>query len=98
MADDHVSVSEESKVAIPLKNLIGMVVATAFAVGGYYNVNDRIMMLENQVTMNIEEIEENDNWIDDFRPPEEVQDTVRRVRDLEIKVAVLEAKLSQSRK
>ena len=93
MADDHVSVSEDSKFAVPLKNLIGLIVVTAFAVGGYYNINDRIIALETQVALNLEEIEENDDWIDDFQPPPEVQDTVRRVRDLELQVAVLEARL-----
>ena len=93
MPDTPVSVSEDSRFAVPLKNLIGMIVATAFAVGGYYNVNDRIMMLESQVATNLEEIEENDSWIDDFQPPPEVQDTVGRVRDLEVQVAVLEAKV-----
>ena len=33
------------------------------------------------------EVEENDNWIDDFEPPKSVQDTVKRVHDLEIELA-----------
>ena len=35
----------------------------------------------------MEEVEENDNWIDDFQPPKAVQDTVSRVHELEIELA-----------
>ncbi len=37
----------------------------------------------------MQEVEENDNWIDDFEPPKSVQDTVARVHDLEIELAKL---------
>jgi len=36
------------------------------------------------------EVEENDTWIDEFKPPSEVQDTIARVRELELKVKELE--------
>jgi len=87
---DHVKVSEESSVAIPLKNLISILTATAIAVVGYYRISNRISVLENQVTVNLEEIEENDNWIDNFEPPAEVKDSVERVRDLEGRLIILE--------
>lgn len=38
------------------------------------------------------EIEENDVWIDEFEPPKSVQDTIARVRELELKVKELEVK------
>ena len=41
----------------------------------------------------VTEIEENDNWIDEFAPPPEVQDNIKRVRELELRVRVLETKL-----
>ena len=40
-----------------------------------------------------EEIEENDSWIEDFKPPKSVQDTVERVRELEIKLAEMRVRL-----
>ena len=43
----------------------------------------------------LEEIEENDTWIDEFQPPQAVQDTVERVRDLEIRIHILETMLNQ---
>ena len=44
----------------------------------------------------MQEVEENDNWIDDFEPPKSVQDTVKKMQQLEIEIAriklMLEAK------
>jgi hypothetical protein len=36
-----------------------------------------------------EEIEENDTWIDEFEPPEEVQDAVDRTQDLKVELAYM---------
>jgi hypothetical protein len=41
----------------------------------------------------LEEIEENDSWIDTFEPPKEVQETISRVRDLEQQIAVFKEKI-----
>ena len=41
------------------------------------------------------EVEENDEWIDNFKPPVEVQDTIARVRELELKVKELEVIIAQ---
>ena len=38
-----------------------------------------------------EEIEENDEWIDDFRPPEDVQNAVADVREIQIRLRLLES-------
>ena len=87
---EPIKVHEESTVAIPLKNLISILTATAIAVIGYYQISNRITALENQVAINLEEIEENDTWIDNFTPPPEVRDSVERVRQLEGRVLILE--------
>jgi hypothetical protein len=87
---EPIRVHEESAVTIPLKNLISILTATAIAVIGYYQISNRITALENQVAINLQEIEENDNWIDNFEPPPEVQDSVERVRQLEGRVLILE--------
>jgi hypothetical protein len=39
------------------------------------------------------EIEENDTWIDEFEPPKSVQDTIVRVRELELKIREIEVKM-----
>ena len=93
MADEAFHIAETSKVALPLKNLIGMVVIAAISVFTYTQAINRLTALENTVSLINIEVEENDNWIDEFQPPKEVQATVERVRELEIKIAVLENEL-----
>ena len=93
MAEDTFHLAEESKVALPLKNLIGMVVVAAIAVFTYTQAINRLTAVENAVKIINVEVEENDTWIDNFQPPKEVQVTVERVRELEIQVAVLKTEL-----
>ena len=95
MADDTFHLAEESKVALPLKNLIGMVVVAAIAVFTYTQAINRLTAVENAVEIINVEVEENDTWIDNFQPPKEVQATVERVRELEVQVAVLQTRLDQ---
>ena len=38
----------------------------------------------------MEEVEENDDWIDEFGPPDNVLATVERVRELEVQITLLE--------
>ena len=97
MADDAFHIAETSKVALPLKNLIGMVVIAAISVFTYTQAINRLTALENTVSLINIEVEENDTWIDEFEPPKEVQATVDRVRELEIKIAVLESELKNLR-
>jgi len=85
-----VSVSDDSKVAIPLRNLISILGAVAISTWAYFGVIERLNIAEQKLTSHWEEIEENDNWIDSFEPPKAVQDTVERVRELELRVVVLE--------
>ena len=93
MPDDTFHLAEESKVALPLKNLIGMVIVAAVAVFTYTQAINRITALEGTVELINVEVEENDTWIDEFQPPKEVQATVERVRELEIQVAVIQTQL-----
>ena len=93
MADETFHLAEESKVALPLKNLIGMVVVAAIAVFTYTQAINRLTAVENAVKIINVEVEENDTWIDNFQPPKEVQATVERVRELEVQVAILQTQL-----
>ena len=89
----HVSVSDESKIAIPIKNLIGILSTVAISTWAYFGVIERLNFIEMKLESHWEEIEENDNWIDEFKPPKSVQDTVERVRELEIKLAEMRVRL-----
>lgn len=93
MSEQPVSVSSESKVAIPLANLISILGAVAVSTWAYFGVIERLNSIESQLTAHWEEIEENDNWIDEWKPPEEVKDTIDRVRELEMRLLILETKL-----
>ena len=88
-------INEDSEFTIPLKNLLSLVLATGIAVWAYFGIEERIAFLERAVEINFVEIEENDTWIDEFKPPKEVQDAIDRVRLLELDAIRLETKLER---
>ena len=79
--------NEASEVTIPLRNLISMIAFTAVSVWVYFGLTERISFLEHNLELTMQEVEENDDWIDKFEPPKSMQDTVSRVHDLEIEIA-----------
>ncbi len=85
--------SESSEFTIPLKNLLALVAATAVSVWAYFGVSERLSFLEHNLEMLAIEVEENDDWIDDFQPPPEVADAIDRVRAMEIRLKEIEVKL-----
>ena len=127
--------SDDSIIAIPLRNLLAIIFSVAVAVVGYFEVTNRISMTERHISlmeqelqlnsefrigwplgefgalptdaeqnrellaikdrmeMMWEEIEENDNWIDEFEPPKEVQETVERSMQLEIQLAYMKIRV-----
>jgi len=86
--------NESSEVTIPLRNLISMIAFTAVSVWVYFGLTERISFLEHNLELTMQEVEENDNWIDEFEPPKSVQDTVNRVHDLEIEIEKLKLVVS----
>jgi hypothetical protein len=87
--------NEGSEFTIPLKNLLSLIAFTGIAVWAYFGIVERIAFLEHNQEMIAIEVEENDTWIDEFKPPVEVQDTIKRVRELELKVKELEVIVKQ---
>ena len=85
--------NEGNEFTIPLKNLIALIAVTGIAVWGYFGIEERLSMLEHDTQMMVVEIEENDNWIDNFKPPEAVQETVKSVRELEKKMEIMRTEL-----
>jgi signal recognition particle receptor subunit beta len=88
-------INEDTEVSVPLKNLIGIVVFTAISVWAYFEAIERINFLEHDTKLMRQIVIDNKKWINDFKPPPEVQDTIKRVRDLELKVKELEIKGTQ---
>ena len=127
--------SDDTAVAMPIRNIISIVAGVAVATWAYSGVIERLNRLEttNAITATEidsnsefrikwprgemgslpadskqdmliegihreiesmwEEIEENDSWIDDFKPPEDVQSAVADVREIQIRLRLIEARL-----
>ena len=132
MPDDVRSVSDETSVSMPIRNIISIVAGVAVATWAYSGVIERLNKLETNATLNqqdielnnefrikwprgemgslpadarqdmeiealtrymetvLEEVEENDDWIDNFGPPEGVLATVERVRELQVNMTLLQ--------
>ena len=85
--------SDNSNISIPLRNLISMIAVTALSVWLYFGLTERLSMLEHNFDLLSVEVEENDQWIDEWSPPKSVQDTISRVQELEKQVIVLRTEL-----
>jgi hypothetical protein len=139
MAKDVHKMSDDTHVAMPIRNIISIVAGVAVATWAYSGVIERLnriettqaitateiesnsefrigwprgemgslpddsrqdMLIESiqrQMESMMEEIEENDQWIDDFKPPEDVQRAVQDVRELEIRIRLLESQIEDMR-
>ena len=128
-------VSDDTKVAMPIRNIVSIIGAVAVSTWAYSGVIERLNRLETNyevkaeaVELNsefrinwprgtmgslpsdasqdreiaqlqleieriMEEVEENDNWIDEFKPPAEVRDSVEATRRMEIRIAIIEERL-----
>jgi len=85
--------SESSEFTIPLKNLLALIGATAVSVYAYFGIEGRLSFIEHEQAMLTIEVEENDNWIDGWKPPASVQENIQRVREMELKIKELELKI-----
>ena len=134
MSDQH-SISDDTKVAMPIRNIISIVGAVAVSTWAYSGVIERLNRLETNYEVKAEAVElnsefrinwprgtmgalpadanqdreiqalnleierlreavdKNYNWIDRFEPPADVQDAVEAVKELEIKLAVMQERL-----
>jgi len=86
-------INETSEFTIPLKNLLGLIVGTAVAVWAYFGIMERLAFVENDIATMYIEVEENDDWIDDWKPPASVQENIKRVRDIELQLVEMQLKL-----
>jgi hypothetical protein len=82
--------NDGSEFTIPLKNLIALIAFTGVSVWGYFGITERLAFLEHEQKMHWEEIQENDHWIDEWKPPESVEANIQRVRELELRIARIE--------
>ena len=139
MPDNITTVSDDTSVAMPIRNIVSIVAGVAVATWAYSGVIERLNRIETKQTIKEsqiesntefrirwprgemgslpadsrqdmtleaiqremesmwEEIEENDDWIDEFEPPEEVQNTVNQMSEVMIRLRLLEAQLEDLR-
>lgn len=137
MSQETNHISDDTKVAMPIRNIISIVGAVAVSTWAYSGVIERLNRIETnqevreeaiklnsefrinwprgtmgslpddaeqnreiqalqlEIERIMEEVEENDDWIDAFKPPKEVQDTIDRVRELEIRMVQLETMIKK---
>lgn len=55
------------------------------------------MMQNARIEAIVEKTKELENWVNNFEPPEEVKDTVIRVRDIERQIAILEIQIEREK-
>ena len=138
MTDQH-SISDDTAVAMPIRNIISIIGAVAVSTWAYSGVIERLNRIETTLEVKaeavqlnsefrinwprgtmgqlpadasqnreiaqlqvelervMEEVEENDSWIDEYDPRAEIQGTYESVKDLEIRLAIIEDRLSQLR-
>jgi hypothetical protein len=82
--------NEGSEFTIPLTHLIGLIAFTGLTVWGYFGIIERLAFLEHEQEMHWEEIQENDDWIDNWKPPTAVEANIQRVRELELRITKIE--------
>ena len=85
--------NDGTEVALPIKNIITLVVAAVVAAWAYFGVIERLNLVENKVSMHEMSIKANTTWTTGFKPPEAVQDTVKRVRKMELHIKELEMEI-----
>ena len=85
--------NDTSEFTIPLKNLLGLIAFTAVAVWAYFGIMERLAFVENDIAAMFVEVEENDNWIDNWKPPSSVQENIKRVRDIELQLVEMQLKI-----
>ena len=88
--------NEGSEITIPLRNLVSMIAFTAVSVWVYFGLTERISFLEHNLELTMQEVEENDEWIDEFQPPKAVQNTVARVQELEFEIEKIKLVLGRA--
>ena len=86
-------INESSEFTIPLKNLLALLGATAVSVYAYFGIEGRLSFIEHEQAVLMIEVEENDTWIDEWKPPASVEENIKRVRNMELQMKELQLKI-----
>jgi hypothetical protein len=64
--DTDFKIGEGTDITIPLRNLLAIIAGVAIAVIGYFEVDERILMLEHELKQAQQYIQANSDWIDNW--------------------------------
>lgn len=64
--DTDFKIGEGTDITIPLRNLLAIIAGVAIAVIGYFEVDERILMLEHELKQAQQYIQANSEWIDNW--------------------------------
>ena len=87
--------SEDTDVTVPLKNLVGIIVAVALSAAAYYSITNQITFLEHQQSVIWEKTRYLESWINTFEPSESIQRAMAVQQDVLIRIAILEEKIRE---
>ena len=98
MAKQQFAVSEESKIQIPLKNLIGLIIAIAVGIIAWTDLTNRLTSVEQSLTMEKRNILDNTNWIKNWErsgelPVDKIQNF--KITELEKEMELVKQKLEK---
>ena len=135
MSDDIAKMSDDTHVAMPIRNILSIVGAVAVSTWAYSGVIERLNRLETAVEVRaeavelnsefrinwprgtmgalpadsaqdreiqaiqleleriMEEVEENDDWIDQYESPPEVKTALENIRQMELRLVVMQNEL-----
>lgn len=83
-------ISQDSKISLDIKALIGMIIGIITIASIWFNLTAEIEMLKIQVSKMDEKVKSNYNWVNNFQPPKEVQHAVEEINQMKLKNVVLE--------
>ena len=84
---------EQSAIALNSEFRIGWPRGTMGSLPDDAVQNREIQALQAEIARIIAEVEENDQWIDEFEPPKSVQESIESVRELELQIVVMQYEL-----
>ena len=84
---------EESAIELNSEFRIGWPRGTMGSLPADAEQNREIQAIQSELQRIIGEVEENDEWIDNFEPPKSVQESIETVRELELRIVVMQYEL-----
>ncbi len=62
----NLNVSDNSIIAIPLRNLIGLIAGVGIAVYGYFGVTERLNFIEKEMSQHATGISDLEQWVEEW--------------------------------